>query len=383
MPTLPVAASQPGAETATGSLSGTVSASYCSGVVHFAVRCGATMSDLLANVGLQADDLADGERRFPLDTLRRLFSACGRVLDDEAFALRFGMGVPCGQLTLAAALAASRPPVSSDPTAAVNDASAPQTLRDALTGLNRYAPLGVDFGAYMPRERYRFVEDAAGVWLEDCRPNAGAYAWPALTESVFARFATGIRRRGGESIVRALEVTHAPPQSADHRAVYDAIFRAPVTFGAARNAVCLDPRFLEQPLEPLATPVQEVLTRHADALLQRVRQQGTWRQRVEEVLGAHLRHDTARRPPLASLTVVCRELAVSRQTLHRRLRLEGTTFAALHDEARQHLADALLRRDGLPVAVVAFRLGFSEPAAFSRAYKRWTGQRPSHTLRAG
>jgi AraC-like DNA-binding protein len=383
MSTVLVAAPCPVAAAEAGSLSGTVSAAYCSGVVHFAVGCGANMSDLFAAVGLHADDLAEQERRLPLDTLRRLFSACARVLDDEAFALRFGLGVPCGQLTLAAALAASRPPAPSDPLASANTASAPQTLRDALTGLNRYASLGVDFGAYMPRERYRFVEDATGVWLEDCRPHVGPFAWPALTESVFARFATGIRRRGGESIVRALEVTHARPQGADHRAAYEAIFRAPITFSAGRNAICLDPHFLELPLEPLAAPVQEVLTRHADALVQRVRQQGSWRQRVEEVLVAHLRNDTSQRLSLAGLTVVCRELAVSRQTLHRRLRLEGTTFAALHDAARQQLADALLRRDGLPVAVVAFRLGFSEPAAFSRAYKRWTGQRPSHALRAG
>jgi AraC-like DNA-binding protein len=95
-----------------------------------------------------------------------------------------------------------------------------------------------------------------------------------------------------------------------------------------------------------------------------------------------LQRDIERRlePMLASgdagIDRVARELGLSRQTLYRRLKAEGVTFAQLLDRLRRRLALRLLR-EGLPVKEVAYRLGFSDPAAFSRAFKRWTGSSPS------
>lgn len=74
---------------------------------------------------------------------------------------------------------------------------------------------------------------------------------------------------------------------------------------------------------------------------------------------------------------VARDLGFSRQTLYRRLKAEGLTFEQLLDGLRQRLALRFIRDEGLPVKDVAYRLGFSDPAAFSRAFKRWTGSSPS------
>ncbi|MEO5578194.1 MAG: helix-turn-helix transcriptional regulator [Sphingomicrobium sp.] len=74
---------------------------------------------------------------------------------------------------------------------------------------------------------------------------------------------------------------------------------------------------------------------------------------------------------------IAAELGVSRQTLYRRLRAEGTTFEDLLDRLRHRLALRYLRDERLSVKAAAYRLGFSEPAAFSRAFKRWTGASPS------
>lgn len=351
---------------------GSVSATYFNGIVQFAEACGASRARVLKEAAVAESDVMDADARLPLLALQRLFDGCATLLADPAFALRFGMGVPCAQLTLASALAAARPE---------QHASEQLTLRDALDGLNRYAALGVDFGRRAPATRYRFVESVTGVWLEDLRPDLSTGdAWPALTESVFARFATGIRRRGGEGVVRALEVRHGEPTDEAHRAAYHAVFRVPVHFGASRNALCLDPVFLENPLEPLATPVQAVLAAHADVQLRALSASVTWTRKVEAIIARRL----TEAPSVAAgidMEGVCRELAVSRHTLHRRLREECTTFNRVVDTVRHQAAVEMLREQSLPVAVVASRLGFSESAAFSRAYKRWTGTRPS--LRVG
>jgi AraC-like DNA-binding protein len=79
----------------------------------------------------------------------------------------------------------------------------------------------------------------------------------------------------------------------------------------------------------------------------------------------------------ANIDRIAREMGLSRQTLYRRLKAEGVTFEQLLDELRHRLAVKLLRDQHLPVKQAAWRLGFSDPAAFSRAFKRWTGSAPS------
>lgn len=71
-----------------------------------------------------------------------------------------------------------------------------------------------------------------------------------------------------------------------------------------------------------------------------------------------------------------RALGCSRQTLYRRLKGEGTTFEKVLDDLRRRVALRLVREEGVPVKEAAWRLGFSDPAAFSRAFKRWTGKSP-------
>jgi AraC-like DNA-binding protein len=78
---------------------------------------------------------------------------------------------------------------------------------------------------------------------------------------------------------------------------------------------------------------------------------------------------------------VARAMGCSRQTLYRRLKAEGITFEALLDDLRRRLALRLVREPGLSVKAIAYRLGFSEPAAFSRAFKRWTGRAPRAAAR--
>ena len=73
---------------------------------------------------------------------------------------------------------------------------------------------------------------------------------------------------------------------------------------------------------------------------------------------------------------VARQLGMSRQTLYRRLKAEGVTFEAILEAKRRSLAIRYLGIHRLSVKAAAYKLGFSDPAAFSRAFKRWTGSSP-------
>jgi AraC-like DNA-binding protein len=79
---------------------------------------------------------------------------------------------------------------------------------------------------------------------------------------------------------------------------------------------------------------------------------------------------------LPTLQVAAARLAMSRRTLHRRLRDDGTSFRDLLEEARRELAEVCLRDRDRSLSEIASLLGFSEQSAFHRAFKRWTGKTP-------
>jgi len=78
----------------------------------------------------------------------------------------------------------------------------------------------------------------------------------------------------------------------------------------------------------------------------------------------------------ASIDMIAGKLALSRQTLFRKLKAEGVTFEQVLDQLRHKLALHYLNGKKVSVNETAYLVGFSEPAAFSRAFKRWTGSSP-------
>src|SRR5207237_10161872 len=119
-----------------------------------------------------------------------------------------------------------------------------------------------------------------------------------------------------------------------------------------------------------------VLRRLFDEIAQAARnrrnmpREDSFRRRVERQLEPLLASGRIR------IELIASALGCSRQTLYRRLKAEGLTFEQVLDELRRRRALPLVRDPALPVKEVAYRLGFSDPAAFSRAFKRWTGKSP-------
>lgn len=117
--------------------------------------------------------------------------------------------------------------------------------------------------------------------------------------------------------------------------------------------------------------------RAEEALAQaQAEEQRSWRGRVTEVLASQPRTGELGPGDVAG------RLAVSERTLQRRLREEGVSFAQLEEEVRRERAFHLLRDGKLALFEIAFLLGFSDPSAFSRAFRRWSGMPPVAWQRA-
>ncbi len=79
------------------------------------------------------------------------------------------------------------------------------------------------------------------------------------------------------------------------------------------------------------------------------------------------------RPDMADMA---RRFGMSDRSLRRRLAEERTSYPELVERALASTAERLIGDTNLPIKSVAYEMGFSSPAAFHRAFRRWTAHSP-------
>jgi AraC-like DNA-binding protein len=154
------------------------------------------------------------------------------------------------------------------------------------------------------------------------------------------------------------------------RAAYEAFLGAPVVCGAPRARLVCDAALLAAPLRA-ADPELE---RYFQAVLAAAMPCDDAPELV-----ARAREAIQRELPRGDATVerVAACLALGTRTFQRRLSAEGHTFAGLLDATRRGLAAAYLRDPARTIVEVAYLLGYSEQAAFTRAFRRWYQASPA------
>lgn len=332
----------------------TVSAGYVRSLLDFAVSRGAGRASLLDRAGIAPDRLADQDARLPFARFAALMRAAQSECADPALALHFGAESDFVEMSVVGLIT-----------------RASETMAEAFDQMNRYARLVVEVDGHESGPRFAIIRRDDGVWIEDRRRNPNAF--PELTESTWARFVHDVARRpDAPHYVKAVHVTHPAPSYA---AVYEAVLRAPVTFESDRNALLIDEAWLDMRLGPARQYLFGVLAERADALMQRLESEKSTRGAVERHLLPLLHTGDVGMARIAAL------MGVSRPTLYRRLKAEGVVYEALLDDLRKRMALDYLGARKVSANEAAYLVGFSDPSAFSRAFKRWTGGRPGRRKR--
>ena len=148
-------------------------------------------------------------------------------------------------------------------------------------------------------------------------------------------------------------------------------FPCPVEYDQAVNSVTFSARHLDAELirdEAQLARFLRLAPYHL--VIEPVASSRSITHRIREILGDDFREDM---PSFAQLTGL---LNMSARTLRRRLEKEGTSYQRIKDNARRDVAISMLSRDGMTVSAVAEQVGFSDPSAFHRSFKKWTGQSP-------
>lgn len=237
------------------------------------------------------------------------------------------------------------------------------TGADALVSLSRYLPLLTEGGEWsletkgeLHVARWRRVVDAGD--LEQRVANEFAAAQ-------YVRLLRQVCRRE-LAPVRVTFCHREPSRTRTHAA----FFRCPIEWDASVDSVCFEARVL-QFAPPLANPALHAFLRaRADEILAARKTRSSVSEQIREAIAIELRSGP---PPLSR---VARRLAMSDRSLRRRLQGEQQSFRNIVECLRRDRAIELLQSGCMSIAEVATRLGYSDPSAFSRAFKRWCGRSP-------
>jgi len=242
--------------------------------------------------------------------------------------------------------------------------SAP-TLGDTLRVLQRFTYLRAPYFRFEAAEDAQTLElrvgEQVGLCLDDRRPllDAVLLSFQALVECALGRVMT----EGGFDVT----VSSRTPQARKYRQA----FHAQVHFGQACAAMRVPQDWL---LFPCALAD---VRRHSHAItdlerLERIQHGAEYVvSRVRQLIA---KHASARKN--LTLSQAANQLGLSRRTLSRRLTEHDISFGELVADHQRRAAKELLLDPTLTIAEVGFRLGYSDPANFGRAFRRWFGTSP-------
>jgi AraC-like DNA-binding protein len=333
----------------------TVGASYAKGLLDLAVSKGASRSRLLERSGIAPVELADEDNRIAMTKYVALMRAAKELTGDPALALRFGQ-LDFATISIVGLVAA-----------------ASETMAEAFHQFNRYGRLAVEVEGIGSADRFVLSHEGGKLWLIDTRKNANDF--PELTESGFARMTCGTRKFGDGTrpFTKEVHVTHPRPA---HWAVYNEILQCPTVFESDRNALVIDETWTYYKVARNSRYVLGILSEHARKLMESLESSKSMRGRVESALIPLLHTGEL------GIDRIAAEMALSRQTLYRKLKAEGVTYEAVLDDLRHSMARHYLNGQKVSVNETAYLVGFSDPSAFSRAFKRWTGASPKNRAAA-
>jgi AraC-like DNA-binding protein len=319
-------------------------------VLSYTRARGVDTGRLAHDAGIDLRQLEDDDARLSGISLGRLWDLAAERSADPFFGLRLGAMATAGGLGLLGYTMLSS-----------------ANLGAALDQLVRYGHLytfGIDFdvlrGGGVLRIECRVVSHVDNYLLVSPRHPLECImaAVRAVTNSLVGRPVP----------LRSVALGHSDPGLGYDE--YQRLLGSRPIFDAGEYVMELDGGSADWPIATANREMLGFLDARAAELLRELSSGNTTTDAVMRTI-VLLLHDEA-----PKLRVVARRLAMSPRALQRALHDEGSTFVDLLEQTRRALAMRYLADTHAVIFEVALLLGFSEPSAFHRAFKRWTGYTP-------
>jgi AraC-like DNA-binding protein len=214
---------------------------------------------------------------------------------------------------------------------------------------------------------YRFPENTDLIALPDSDVSSYSPIYTmAHTMAIWRRFCHWLIGKPLD-----LRVIHLQAEAPEDIGYFQQLFGCEVLFGQEHNAFVLAEHCLDCPLIHTEESLRKFL-RNAPyhLLVSQDDDDSSLLSQIKRIVGNDLSHE------FPSVVVMAEQLNMSVRTLRRRLKDLDTTYQQFKDQLRQEHACRWLNQPELKINAVSALLGFDEPSAFHRSFKKWTGMTP-------
>ncbi len=320
-------------------------------LIQFAAHQGIDIEELCFKVGLDPIVLTTPDQRILASVHYAVWREVAKQMGDENLGLHFGEAFNVGSYGIVGYILLNC-----------------QTLADVFEKYCRYTYLfcqgvpsrlsiseGKAFLECSFSPEFTFQHDH----LEESRYDA---------ECTFVSTLAAVKSLTGKELCPSMvSFRHASPVDISE---YQRIFQTDLQFSMPFNRLVFNAAYLDWPVLSSNANLLSFFEQQADAMLGTLNGSDRYTSKVAYLIAEHLQGE------LPKIDAIASELAISIRQLQRELQAEGTSFQQLLDKTRKELALRHLEDPKFSIHDIAFLLGFSEPSAFNRAFKRWTGKPP-------
>ena len=337
----------------------TVPAGYVRQLLKLVEEQGYSVDELLNYVGIDSS-MIDTQTEFPADKFGLLYQRIYYIAQDEYFGMLSGGKVPNGTFRMMCHCLIHC-----------------KTLEHAIYRASDFHEIcrGTQVKPFLVRKgRYAKVSftttDASGMDLEELLKDSTPEKI-RTSLSMWHHFLCWLL--GARLDLKAAYLSFPEPEDIS---LYKTVFQSEVKFDQHDNAIVFPARFLDYPIVQTPDTLRSFLKTAPYQLIVMVDDDASLKAQVVALIGKDFSQE------LPSAENIAYRLHMSFSTLRRRLLEEDTSYQKIKDECRKMAALNYMNSPQLSINDVAGLMGFEEPSAFFRSFKKWTGMTPGEYRRS-
>ena len=299
---------------------------------------------LLEECGIDEDILSSPDNRFSVQQYDRLFSKAVELSGDSLFGLRLGQMVNIRTGNLATYLVWNC-----------------ATLREALEKYIEYQKIigeGIELFLSTQRENAVVTLNVMNNIVDN------RYWFDSILSAVCM---AGRELTDAELKLKEVHFKSTEPELHEE---YRKVFNCTLKWKMPSYAIIFNKKFLEAPLKQPNKKLMAMFEDEARFTLRKMTGNETYTEKVIKII------NNIKFSENLKIEHVAQKIPVNVRTLQMKLKEENSSFQQIVDEMRKQIAVTHLKNKAASIKEISYFLGFSEPAAFQRAFKKWTGKTP-------